>query len=55
MFSPIEAGALGQSHDGGKTWIDRDEQGPYDTHTLVTHSKAPRRLYLLRGMVFLKL
>ena len=50
MFSlPIEAGALVQSHDGGKTWIDRVEQGPYDTHTLVTHPKAPKRLYSSAG------
>lgn len=42
VFAAIEAGALVQSHDGGKTWIDRnEEQGPYDTHTLATHSKAP--------------
>jgi hypothetical protein len=45
VFVAIEAGALVQSHDGGKTWIDRNRQGPYDTHTLATHSKAPRRLY----------
>jgi photosystem II stability/assembly factor-like uncharacterized protein len=49
VFAAIEAGALVQSHDGGKTWIDRDEQGPYDTHTLVTHSKAPRLLYSAAG------
>ena len=34
-----------QSHDGGKTWIDKIEEGPYDTHTLATHPKAPKRLY----------
>jgi photosystem II stability/assembly factor-like uncharacterized protein len=49
IFAAIEAGALVQSHDGGKTWIDRSDQGPYDTHTLVTHSKAPRRLYSATG------
>jgi hypothetical protein len=49
VFAAIEAGALVQSHDGGKTWIDRKKQGPYDTHTLVTHSKAPRRLYSSAG------
>jgi photosystem II stability/assembly factor-like uncharacterized protein len=50
VFAAIEAGALVQSHDGGKTWIDRnEEQGPYDTHTLTTHSKAPRRLYSSAG------
>jgi len=45
VFTAIEAGALVQSRDGGKTWIDRNQQGPYDTHTLATHSKAPGRLY----------
>jgi photosystem II stability/assembly factor-like uncharacterized protein len=50
IFAAIEAGALVQSRDGGKTWIDRNEkQGPYDTHTLATHSKAPKRLYSSAG------
>jgi hypothetical protein len=49
VFVAIEAGALIQSHDGGRTWIDRVEQGPYDTHTLATHPKAPRRLYSSAG------
>jgi photosystem II stability/assembly factor-like uncharacterized protein len=31
VFVAIEAGALIQSHDGGRTWIDRVKQGPYDT------------------------
>src|SRR5918993_1154621 len=49
VFVAIEAGALVQSRDGGRTWIDRVEQGPYDTHTLATHPKAPRRLYSSAG------
>jgi photosystem II stability/assembly factor-like uncharacterized protein len=50
IFVAIEAGALVQSHDGGKTWMDREEEeGPYDTHTLVTHPKAPKRLYSSAG------
>jgi photosystem II stability/assembly factor-like uncharacterized protein len=49
VFAAIEAGALVQSHDGGKTWIDRNEQGPYDTHTLATHSNASGRLYSAAG------
>ncbi len=40
---------LVQSHDSGRTWIDRIEQGPYDTHTLATHPKAPKRLYSSAG------
>jgi photosystem II stability/assembly factor-like uncharacterized protein len=49
VFVAIEAGALVQSRDGGRTWMDRVEQGPYDTHTLATHPKAPKRLYSSAG------
>jgi hypothetical protein len=49
VFVAIEAGALVQSRDGGITWIDRVERGPYDTHTLATHRKAPKRLYSAAG------
>ena len=49
IFVAIEAGALVQSHDGGRTWIDRPKQGPHDTHTLATHRKAPKRLYSSAG------
>src|ERR687890_1498847 len=49
VFVAIEAGALVQSRDGGRTWRDRVEQGPYDTHTLSTHQKAPKRLYSSAG------
>jgi len=49
IFVAIEAGALVKSHDGGRTWIDRTDQSPYDTHILVTHKKAPKRLYSAAG------
>jgi photosystem II stability/assembly factor-like uncharacterized protein len=49
VFVAIEAGALVQSRDGGRSWIDRVRQGPYDTHTLATHWKAPKRLYSSAG------
>lgn len=49
LFAAIEAGALIKSLDGGNTWIDRVEDGPYDTHTLITHRKAPGRLYSAAG------
>jgi photosystem II stability/assembly factor-like uncharacterized protein len=49
IFVAIEAGALIKSIDGGKTWLDRVEGGPYDTHTLITHRKAPGRLYSAAG------
>lgn len=49
IFVAIEAGALVHSRDGGRTWIDRVKQSPYDTHTLATHKKAPKRLYSAAG------
>jgi photosystem II stability/assembly factor-like uncharacterized protein len=45
VYVAIEAGALVQSHDDGKTWKDKVEGGPYDTHTLATHNKMPGQLY----------
>lgn len=49
LFVAIEAGALVRSNDGGKTWIDRVDTGPFDTHTLSVHIKAPKRLYSSAG------
>jgi hypothetical protein len=49
VYVAIEAGALVQSHDGGRTWIDKVEGGPYDTHTMTTHKKMPGRLYPAAG------
>jgi photosystem II stability/assembly factor-like uncharacterized protein len=49
LFVAIEAGALVRSVDGGRTWIDRVPDGPYDTHTLLTHTLAPGHLYSAAG------
>ncbi|HSA75515.1 MAG TPA: YCF48-related protein [Candidatus Nitrosocosmicus sp.] len=49
VFAAIEAGALIKSIDGGRSWIDKAKDGPYDTHTLRTHKKAPQRLYSAAG------
>jgi BNR/Asp-box repeat len=49
VYAAIEAGALVQSHDGGRTWIDKVQGGPYDTHTLATHKQMPGRLYSAAG------
>jgi len=49
IFVAIEAGALVHSRDGGRTWIDLAKQGPYDTYTMATHKKTPRRLYSAAG------
>jgi hypothetical protein len=49
VYVAIEAGALVKSHDGGRTWIDRVQGGPYDTHALSTHKQIPGRLYSAAG------
>jgi photosystem II stability/assembly factor-like uncharacterized protein len=49
LFVAIEAGALVRTFDGGQTWHDRVRGGPYDTHTAVTHSLAPGRIYSAAG------
>jgi hypothetical protein len=49
VYVAIEAGALVQSHDDGKTWKDKVDGGPYDTHTLATHNKMPGQLYSAAG------
>lgn len=49
LFVAIEAGALVRSRDGGRTWEDRVETGPYDTHTLVIHPRVRDRLYSAAG------
>lgn len=49
IYLAIEAGALIRSYDGGRTWKDRVEGGPYDTHTLTTNHNAPGRLYSAAG------
>lgn len=54
LYLCIEAGALIQSQDGGATWIDRVPSGPFDTHTLATHPRAPGRLYAAAGDGFIK-
>jgi len=49
VFVAIEAGALVRTFDGGRTWRDRVRGGPYDTHTALTHSLAPGRIYSAAG------
>lgn len=49
VYAAIEAGALVQSHDGGRTWIDKVQGGPYDTHTLATHKQMSGHLYSAAG------
>jgi photosystem II stability/assembly factor-like uncharacterized protein len=49
VFVAIEAGALVRTLDGGRTWLDRVPEGPFDTHTAATHSMAPGRVYSAAG------
>lgn len=50
----IEAGALVRSTDAGETWTDRVPGGPWDTHTLLVHPRAPDRLYAAAGDGFMR-
>jgi hypothetical protein len=54
LYLCIEAGALIQSLDGGKSWRDRTLESPLDTHTLLTHPLAPVRLYSAAGDGFVR-
>jgi photosystem II stability/assembly factor-like uncharacterized protein len=49
VFVAIEAGALVRTLDGGRTWRDRVRGGPDDTHTAMTHPRAPGRIYSAAG------
>src|SRR5258708_1003957 len=54
VFVAVEAGALVRTLDGGATWEDRVDDGPYDTHTLVMHPQVPDRLYVAAGDGFVR-
>jgi photosystem II stability/assembly factor-like uncharacterized protein len=49
LWVAIEAGALVSTIDGGRTWRDRVRGGPYDTHELALHYKAPDSLRVAAG------
>jgi len=49
LWVAIEAGALVSTVDGGRTWRDRVARGPYDTHELAVHQKAPNSLRVAAG------
>ena len=53
IYAAIEAGALIRSFDGGETWEDRRPDGPFDTHTLAMHTRAPNRLSAAAGDGFM--
>jgi photosystem II stability/assembly factor-like uncharacterized protein len=49
LWVAVEAGALVSTTDGGHTWQDRVPGGPYDTHELAIHRKAPDTLRVAAG------
>jgi photosystem II stability/assembly factor-like uncharacterized protein len=49
LWVAIEAGALVSTIDGGRSWIDRVAGGPWDTHELAIHDKAPETLRVSAG------
>jgi photosystem II stability/assembly factor-like uncharacterized protein len=49
LWVAIEAGALVSTIDGGRTWRDRVPAGPYDTHELAIHPRAPDTLRVSAG------
>jgi photosystem II stability/assembly factor-like uncharacterized protein len=49
LWVAIEAGALVSTMDGGRTWRDRVSGGPWDTHELAIHPKAPDTLCVSAG------
>jgi photosystem II stability/assembly factor-like uncharacterized protein len=49
LWVAIEAGALVSTIDAGRTWRDRVPGGPYDTHELAIHPKAPNTLRVAAG------
>src|SRR5262249_26333055 len=49
LWVAIEAGALVSTIDSGRTWRDRVPAGPYDTHELAIHPRAPETLRVSAG------
>jgi hypothetical protein len=49
LWIAIEAGTLVSTIDGGRTWRDRVSGGPWDTHELAVHPKAPDTLHVSAG------
>ncbi len=49
LYVGIEAGALVQTYDAGKTWEDKVPTARVDNHSLTTHPDAPRRVWSAAG------
>jgi photosystem II stability/assembly factor-like uncharacterized protein len=49
LYVAIEAGALVATPDGGRTWQDRPDVAPYDTHELAIHPDRSATLRVSAG------
>ncbi len=49
LYVAVEAGALVRSRNGGQSWTDRVDGGPFDSHTLATPPQSPDRVYSAAG------
>lgn len=49
LFAGIELGGVMRSTDGGRTWEDRKPHSYHDSHAVLTHPKAPNRVYEAAG------
>lgn len=49
LFVGIELGGVMRSTDGGRTWEDRKPGAYHDAHAILTHPKAPERVYEAAG------
>jgi hypothetical protein len=54
LWVAVEAGALVSTRDGGRSWIDRTEEGPRDTHELAVHMHRPELLRVAAGDGYLE-
>jgi photosystem II stability/assembly factor-like uncharacterized protein len=45
----IELGGVMRSDDGGASWLDHNPEAHSDAHHLLTHARAPQRLYEVAG------
>jgi photosystem II stability/assembly factor-like uncharacterized protein len=49
LYVSVEAGALVQTRDGGRTWEDRPPSARRDNHSLATHPDEPGRAWAAAG------
>jgi photosystem II stability/assembly factor-like uncharacterized protein len=49
LWVAVEAGALVRTLDGGRSWMDRVPEGPWDTHELAVHRDLPEGLRVAAG------